>query len=183
MEFVPELNDKQLDRISEFLSNFSLLVIATLILPNIFGLNKPNINDLISGILLTILTLTISMIILRKNYEWLADFLFNCSNRGFGNLHSSCSHSLETLKKEKKVAKQKGLAPVLIVLILASLILLIPIPYYQNNVLCLPGVNCPKEGWYFGDPLYKKIYAYFYSINKPGPTESLIETTTPPVNP
>lgn len=69
MEFIPELNDKQLDRISEFLSNFSLLVIATLVLPNIFGLNKPNTNDLISGILLTILTLTISMIIIRKNYE------------------------------------------------------------------------------------------------------------------
>lgn len=69
MEFIPELNDKQLDRISEFLSNFALLVVATLVLPNIFGLNKPNTNDLASGILLTILTLTISMIIIRKNYE------------------------------------------------------------------------------------------------------------------
>lgn len=69
MEFIPELNEKQLDRISEFLSNFALLVIATLVLPNIFGLSTPNINNLISGILLTILTLTISMIIIRKNYE------------------------------------------------------------------------------------------------------------------
>lgn len=69
MDFIPELNDKQLDRISEFLSNFSLLVIATLVLPNIFGLNQPNMNNLVSGILLTILTLTISMIIIRKNDE------------------------------------------------------------------------------------------------------------------
>lgn len=69
INFIPDLNDKQLDRISEFLANFSLLVIATLVLPNIFGASKPNTSDLISGFLLTILTLTISMIIIRKNYE------------------------------------------------------------------------------------------------------------------
>lgn len=69
MDFIPELNDKQLDRISEFLSNFSLLVITTLVIPNIFGLNQPNINNLLSGILLTILTLTISMILIMKNDE------------------------------------------------------------------------------------------------------------------
>lgn len=69
MNIIPELNTRQLDRISEFLSNISVLVIATLILPNIFGSGRPNTNDLMSGIALTILLLSISMIIIRKNYE------------------------------------------------------------------------------------------------------------------
>lgn len=69
MNFVPELNDKQLDRLSEFLSNLSLLIIATLVLPNIFGASKPNANNLMSGAALTTLLLTISMILVRKNYE------------------------------------------------------------------------------------------------------------------
>ena len=69
LRFIPELNDKQLDRLSEFLSNLSLLIVATLILPNIFGGGKPNTNDLMSGVALTMLLLSISMIIIRKNDE------------------------------------------------------------------------------------------------------------------
>jgi len=69
MGLIPEFNDKQLDRISEFLSNLSLLIIATLILPNIFGVNKPNINDILSGITLTIMFLLTSIILIRKNDE------------------------------------------------------------------------------------------------------------------
>ena len=65
--FIPELNDKQLDRLSEFLSNFSLLIIASLVLPNIFGTNKPNIIELLGGVILTILLLSISMIVIRKD--------------------------------------------------------------------------------------------------------------------
>lgn len=64
---IPELNDKQLDRLSEFLSNFSLLIVATLVLPNIFALGRQNTGDLLSGVALTILLLSISMILIRKN--------------------------------------------------------------------------------------------------------------------
>lgn len=46
IEIIPQLNKKQLDRLSEFLSNFSLLIIATLVLPNIIGDDKPNMNNL-----------------------------------------------------------------------------------------------------------------------------------------
>ncbi len=69
MSFIPEFNDKQLDRISEFLSNLSLLIIATLILPNIFGVNRPDMNALTSGIILTIMFLLASMILIRKSDE------------------------------------------------------------------------------------------------------------------
>ena len=66
MEFIPELNDKQLDRLSEFLSNLSLLFVATLVLPNIFGISRLNANDLMSGIGLTILFQITSMILVGK---------------------------------------------------------------------------------------------------------------------
>lgn len=67
--FIPEFNDKQLDRISEFLSNLALLIVATLILPNIFNISKPNLGDLFAGIILTFSMLIISMILIRKEYE------------------------------------------------------------------------------------------------------------------
>ena len=66
MDLIPELNDRQLDRLSEFLSNFSLIIVATLVLPNIFGSSKPNLNDLLSGLALTILLLVISIILVRE---------------------------------------------------------------------------------------------------------------------
>lgn len=66
MEFIPELNDKQLDRLSEFLSNFSLLIVASLVLPNIFGTSGPDITELVAGIILTMLLLLTSMVIIRK---------------------------------------------------------------------------------------------------------------------
>lgn len=69
MDYIPELNDKQLDRLSEFLSNLSLLVVATLVLPNIFGGNGLDINELISGAMLTTLFLSVSMIIVRGHNE------------------------------------------------------------------------------------------------------------------
>lgn len=67
MEIIPELNDKQLNRLSEFLANLSILIVASLILPNIFGVEKPDTNDLISGLALTTLLLSISMILIRRN--------------------------------------------------------------------------------------------------------------------
>ena len=66
MDFIPELSDKQLDRLSEFLSNFSLLIMATLVLPNIFGGETPNKDYLLSGVSLTILLLSLSIIIINK---------------------------------------------------------------------------------------------------------------------
>ncbi len=65
MDIIPELNDKQLDRLSEFLANFTLLMIASLVLPNIFG-TEINSRQFISGITLTILSFLFSMIIIRK---------------------------------------------------------------------------------------------------------------------
>lgn len=67
LELVPELNDKQLNRLSEFLSNLSLLVVASLVIPNVLGPNKPNIFEIIDGIIITILLLSFSIILLRKN--------------------------------------------------------------------------------------------------------------------
>ena len=66
VDIIPQLNDKQLDRLSEFVSNLSLLVVATLVLPNIFEANFPDTKYLLSGIALTILLLSISMILVRK---------------------------------------------------------------------------------------------------------------------
>lgn len=67
MDFIPELNDKQLDRLSEFLSNLSLLIVVTLVIPNVIGIDKPNITELLGGILLTILLLSVSMVIIRRD--------------------------------------------------------------------------------------------------------------------
>lgn len=66
IDIIPQLNNKQLDRLSEFLANLSLLFIATLVLPNIFGNTKLNMNDFLSGVGLTILFLLVSMILIRK---------------------------------------------------------------------------------------------------------------------
>lgn len=66
MEIIPELNPKQLDRLSEFLSNFSLLIIATLILPNMFGVEKPNVVELSRGIILAGGSLILSLGLIRR---------------------------------------------------------------------------------------------------------------------
>lgn len=67
--YIPELNDRQLDKLSDYFSNLSLLIIATLVIPNIFGVSKPNTQDFMSGIALTILLLSISMILVRRNND------------------------------------------------------------------------------------------------------------------
>lgn len=66
MDIFPELNDKQLDRLSEFLSNFSLLIVATLVLPNIFGVDRPNIFELRLGLIGSGSMLIASLILLRQ---------------------------------------------------------------------------------------------------------------------
>ncbi|MDO8429450.1 MAG: hypothetical protein Q7S88_02365 [Candidatus Daviesbacteria bacterium] len=67
IDFFPELSDKQLDRLSEFLSNASLLSVASLVIPNIFGFDKLNILDLTLGLVLTAAFLSTSLIIIRRD--------------------------------------------------------------------------------------------------------------------
>lgn len=60
-----EFNDKQLDRLSDFCSNLSILVIATLVLPNIFSIGKPSLDNLVSGVILTLLFIISSMVLVK----------------------------------------------------------------------------------------------------------------------
>lgn len=69
MDIIPELNDKQLDRLSEFLSNLSLLLIASLILPNLTGIGKSNMLELTLGLISTIIVLSLSLLILKRIYD------------------------------------------------------------------------------------------------------------------
>lgn len=64
---IPELSEKQLNRLSEFLSNFALLIVASLVIPNAIGTSEPNIIEFSGGIILTILLLSTSMVILGKD--------------------------------------------------------------------------------------------------------------------
>jgi len=66
IDIFPELNNKQLDRLSEFLANFSLLLIATLVLPNLFGVNMPNMVELNRGILIALASLIISLVLIKR---------------------------------------------------------------------------------------------------------------------
>jgi len=66
IDIFPELNNKQLDRLSEFLANFSLLLIATLVLPNLFGVNTPNMVELNRGILIALASLIISLVLIKR---------------------------------------------------------------------------------------------------------------------
>lgn len=69
MDLIPQLNDKQLDRISEFLSNTSLLSLASLVFPNIFGIDRPNVLDLTLGLGMTAGFLLASLTIIRTKYD------------------------------------------------------------------------------------------------------------------
>lgn len=64
-----EFNDKQLDRLSEFLSNASLLMVATLVLPNIFGITQPKMEELIPGLIISFLLLLGSLFLIRRSYD------------------------------------------------------------------------------------------------------------------
>lgn len=63
---IPEFNDRQLDRLSEFSSNFSLLILATLVLPNIFGVDRPKMIDLILGLILATGLFIVSIMLIKK---------------------------------------------------------------------------------------------------------------------
>lgn len=66
MDIIPKLNNKQLDRLSEFSSNTALLSVASLIIPNVFGIDRPNILELILGLVLTAAFLLISLTLINK---------------------------------------------------------------------------------------------------------------------
>lgn len=66
MHFV-ELNDKQLERLSEFLSNLAVLIVAELILPNLFNVQRPNTLNVIVGLILTWGLVAASIFIVRKH--------------------------------------------------------------------------------------------------------------------
>lgn len=63
---LPQLNDKQLNRLSEFSSNLAILTIATFVLPNLFGVDKLSREDLQLGLSLTVGLLVSSMFLIKK---------------------------------------------------------------------------------------------------------------------
>ncbi len=68
-DIIPELNDKQLNRLSEYLGNFSLLVIASLVIPNLIGNKTFNSLEIASGIIISIMLVSSSIYILKKTNE------------------------------------------------------------------------------------------------------------------
>ena len=66
MYSIPELSEKQLDRLSEYLGNFSLLLVATLILPNMFGVSTPDMVEFRKGIISSAGLLILSLSLARK---------------------------------------------------------------------------------------------------------------------
>lgn len=60
----PEFNDRQLNRLSEFLSNSSILTLASFVVPNIFGIDRPNLYELVLGIVATVSLLVASLVLL-----------------------------------------------------------------------------------------------------------------------
>lgn len=67
IDIFTELTEKQLDRLSEFLSNFSLLMLATLVLPNIFGTKQHDMAELVIGMVSVVLSLIMSLILIRSS--------------------------------------------------------------------------------------------------------------------
>lgn len=102
-----------------------------------------------------------------------------------------CQYAIKLLRKSDghnvcgivKLVKQKGLAPVylLVVLIILVVVILFPIPYYRHLVFCIP-TSCYQPGWKLGDPLWKKVYDYFYYINQPN-RGAIIITPSPTSSP
>jgi len=62
----PEFNSKQLDRLSEFFANLSLLLVAGFIIPNILGNSLPNMVQLKGGVVLSPIALAMSLYIVRS---------------------------------------------------------------------------------------------------------------------
>ena len=60
-----KLNENQTDRLSEYLSNFSLLFFGTVVIPQFIGGVKLNFPSLFFGIGLTFLLIIISLDILK----------------------------------------------------------------------------------------------------------------------
>ena len=69
MDVIPELNNRQLDRLSEFLANLSIVIVASLIIPNVFNVDKLNLFELVLGVVFTLSLLITSLVVLRQTYD------------------------------------------------------------------------------------------------------------------
>ena len=63
---VPKLNQKQLERLSDFCANLAVVFVASFILPIFFGVDKFDPRLVVLGLLLTIFTLWASLFLERK---------------------------------------------------------------------------------------------------------------------
>lgn len=59
------LNDKQIDRFSEYLANFSLLIFGTVIVPQFIAKGALDFVSLLTGFFLTILLIAMSLEMLK----------------------------------------------------------------------------------------------------------------------
>ena len=67
MNYLPKkLSTKQLDRISEFSANLGLVFFAGLVLPVAISVDKINVFAVVLGIVMTILSLVVSIVIIKK---------------------------------------------------------------------------------------------------------------------
>jgi len=61
-----ELSEKQLDRLSEFCSNLSLLLLSSIVIPELFGFDKALLPSLIFGISATVFSLILSLLLVGR---------------------------------------------------------------------------------------------------------------------
>ena len=61
-----ELTDRQLDRLSEFCSNLSLLLLSSIVIPELFGFDKALLPSLIFGLTAATFSLVLSLLLIRK---------------------------------------------------------------------------------------------------------------------
>ncbi len=64
--FYRELNDFQLNRLSEIAGNLGLVFVASVILPILLGDKEPNLMNMTGGLILTVLSWLASMWLLKK---------------------------------------------------------------------------------------------------------------------
>ena len=60
-----KLNKKQIDRLSEYFANLSLLILGTIVVPQFISVSKLSLINLIFGIIGTVLFIIISLILLK----------------------------------------------------------------------------------------------------------------------
>lgn len=61
-----EFNDVQLDRLSEILGNFGLLLLGTLVIPVLFGTDGMSAAKALSGLIVSIMAILASLLLLKE---------------------------------------------------------------------------------------------------------------------